>query len=92
MIQGYTSLYNDYEKLLIENNKLSKENHDLKYLKNLYEQHNNDYENILIKNDKLSKENRTLKYLKNLLENQNEVLRKNAQQSKEEILEKELLD
>ena len=89
MIQGYTSLYNDYEKLLIENNKLSKENHDLKYLKNLYEQHNNDYENILIKNDKLSKENRTLKYLKNLLENQNEVLRKNAQQSKEEILEKE---
>ena len=40
MVLGYTSLYNDYEKLLIENNKLSKENRDLKYLKNLLEKNN----------------------------------------------------
>ena len=90
-LKFYKSLYeqhkNEYKGLLIKNDKLSKENRDLKYYKSLYEQHKNEYEGLLIKNDKLSKENRDLKYLKNLLEKHNEVLAKNEQKFKEELLE-----
>ena len=68
MVPGYASLYKDYEKLVIENDKLTKENRDLKYKRNL------DYKELLIKNDKLSKEIRRLKYLKNLLEKNNQHL------------------
>ena len=81
MIPGYASLYNDYEKLLIENEKLSKENHDLKYQRNL------DYKELLIKNDKLSKEIRKLKYLKELLEKSNQNLIEKEKKFKEELLQ-----
>ena len=52
MVSGYTSLYNDYEKLLIENDKLSIENRKLKYLKNLLEKNNHN----LIEREKKVKE------------------------------------
>ena len=52
MVRGYNSLYNDYEKLLIKNDKLSKENRDLKYFKNLLEKQNN----ALIEREKKAKE------------------------------------
>ena len=52
MIQGYSSLYNDYEKLLVKNDKLSKENRDLKYLKNILEKHTQ----VLLKREKEAKE------------------------------------
>ena len=87
MIQGYSSLYNDYEKLLVKNEKLSKENRDLKYYKSLYEQHKSEYESLLIKNDKLSKENRDLKYLKNILEKHTQVLLRREKEAKEELLQ-----
>ncbi len=53
------------------------------FQKNLYK----DYEELLIKNDRLSEENRKLKYSQRLLESQNNTLRKNAENIKNELKE-----
>ena len=37
MVNGYNSLYKDYENLLIKNDKLSKENRNLRYMNALQE-------------------------------------------------------
>lgn len=59
MVNGYNSLYKDYEILLIKNDKLSKEVRDLKYMYNLLDRQNKMLErnNQKIETEILEKQN-----------------------------------
>ncbi len=53
MVNGYNSLYKDYENLLIKNDKLSKENRDLRYMNTLQE---NQIQTLMRNEEKAKKE------------------------------------
>jgi len=70
------SLFSDYEDLLIKNDKLSKENRDLKYLNSLLQQQNNTFQEYKQKtNSKLIEQKNLLSEQKSLLKEHEKLLK-----------------
>lgn len=73
MVHGMNTLFKDYEKLLIKNDKLSEENRQLKYTENLLKM-----QNETLKKQNAEMENERLKYQKEIQEKEYEIARLQA--------------